>query len=245
VRAGRPAPRSRLEGNRADRGAGAEDQTEIAHAVGTHRHRGRPGLLGRVEGEQAALRLEQGDRLRGGQPGRPPVLEEVGGAGRVRRLSTGSNSPSRTRTVAGVDPIRSPALATAARWALDARGERTTGWALASRIALRARLRDAAVTHAWVRASWSRRRATPRACTRTCSAPTRRSRSTATRASPPASPRCCCSRTRAPGDLTRLRRLAALPAAWSTGSTSEVDPQEFGGISRRHRTKPEVLSALS
>ena len=43
-----------------------------------------------------------------------------------------------------VDPDRTPALAVAARRALDARGLESTGWSLAWRVALRARLRDPA-----------------------------------------------------------------------------------------------------
>ncbi|WP_193317877.1 MULTISPECIES: glycoside hydrolase family 95 protein [Streptomyces] len=42
-----------------------------------------------------------------------------------------------------IDPERTPELAAAARRTLDARGPRSTGWSLAWRLALRARLRDA------------------------------------------------------------------------------------------------------
>ena len=50
-----------------------------------------------------------------------------------------------------IDPDRTPELAEAARRSLDARGPESTGWALAWRIALRARLRDAEAAHAMVR----------------------------------------------------------------------------------------------
>ena len=50
-----------------------------------------------------------------------------------------------------VDPETTPELAAAARRALDARGPESTGWSLAWRIALRARLRDAEGAHAMVR----------------------------------------------------------------------------------------------
>ena len=50
-----------------------------------------------------------------------------------------------------VDPDTTPALAAAARRALDARGPESTGWSLAWRIALRARLRDAEGAYAMVR----------------------------------------------------------------------------------------------
>jgi alpha-L-fucosidase 2 len=50
-----------------------------------------------------------------------------------------------------IDPDRTPALAEAARRSLDARGAESTGWSLAWRIALRARLRDAEGAYAMVR----------------------------------------------------------------------------------------------
>jgi len=50
-----------------------------------------------------------------------------------------------------VDAETAPALAAAARRALDARGPESTGWSLAWRIALRARLRDAEGAHAMVK----------------------------------------------------------------------------------------------
>jgi alpha-L-fucosidase 2 len=50
-----------------------------------------------------------------------------------------------------VDPDTTPDLAAAARRALDARGPESTGWSLAWRIALRARLRDAEGAHDLVR----------------------------------------------------------------------------------------------
>ena len=50
-----------------------------------------------------------------------------------------------------IDPDRTPELAEAARRSLDARGPESTGWSLAWRIALRARLRDAEGAHAMVR----------------------------------------------------------------------------------------------
>lgn len=51
----------------------------------------------------------------------------------------------------GIDPDRTPVLAAAARASLAARGPRTTGWSLAWRLSLHARLRDSASAFATVR----------------------------------------------------------------------------------------------
>ena len=97
-----------------------------------------------------------------------------------------------------IDPDQAPDLARAALATLDARGPESTGWSLAWRLNLRARLRDpagAARDDRRVPAPGRPGRTTAGASTRTCSAPTPRSRSTATSASRPASPSCCSSRT--------------------------------------------------
>ncbi|GAB2604757.1 alpha/beta hydrolase [Paractinoplanes abujensis] len=89
----------------------------------------------------------------------PP--ERVGADGRLAEWSTDVTDAEpghrHTSHLAGlfpgcsVDPDDTPDLAAAARRTLDARGLDSTGWALAWRIALRARLRDAAAAHAAVR----------------------------------------------------------------------------------------------
>ena len=72
---------------------------------------------------------------------------------------------------------------------LELRGDGGTGWSQAWNINFWARLEDG--DHASNLLERSRR--SPRCPT--CSTPTRRSRSTATSAAPPASPRCCCNAT--------------------------------------------------
>ena len=79
--------------------------------------------------------------------------ERIGADGRLAEWSTDLTDaePTHRHTshLAGVypgrtiDPDATPELAAAARRALDARGPESTGWALAWRVALRARLRDA------------------------------------------------------------------------------------------------------
>ena len=83
-----------------------------------------------------------------------------------------------------------PALTAAARKSLDLRGDESTGWATAWRIALWARLGDPERAYRLIAFLLS----LP-ARTRTCSMPTRRSRSTETSAVRRRWPKCCCSRT--------------------------------------------------
>ena len=89
-------------------------------------------------------------------------------------------------------PWTDPKLCRAAARSLDERGRETTGWSLAWRVGLRARLRDAAGAHAALRdflapargIRTAQVRPVRRDSTPTCSARIHRSRSTATSASP-------------------------------------------------------------
>ena len=94
---------------------------------------------------------------------------------------------------------------------LEIRGDQATGWATAWRINLWARLRRRQPRVRHPRSSCS----APSAPTPTCSTRIRRSRSTATSAAPPASPRCCCSAT-----TGEIELLPALPKAWPNGSVT-------------------------
>ncbi|MET0422824.1 MAG: glycoside hydrolase N-terminal domain-containing protein [Actinoplanes sp.] len=109
------------------------------------------------------IRLAPADPLAGRARAALPRIpaERVAGDGRLAEWSTdvADTEPEHRHTshlvglypFATIDPDTTPAPAVAARRTLDARGPESTGWSLAWRIALRARLHDAPGAAAMVR----------------------------------------------------------------------------------------------
>jgi hypothetical protein len=119
-----------------------------------------------------------------------------------------------------INPVSTPELAAAAKVSLNARGDAGTGWSKAWKINFWARLADGNRAHRILKGllAPSARAAAP---TSICSTPTRRSRSMATSAPPPASPRCC------------SKAMSA-----GTASTDRSPPRPPGRLERRHHHRP-------
>ena len=158
----------------------------------------------RRAGRPRARGSRRSDRQRRPAPGMARRLGHAGARAAPSARVASLRTVSRRREI---DVRRHAGAGRGRKRSLEMRGDEATGWATAWRINLWARLGDGDHAHEILKFLLA-----PSGPIRTCSMPTRRSRSTATSAARRASPRCCCRATRA-----RSGCCPRCPSAWPSG----------------------------